>query len=98
MGPYNNILFCKNDNESTTCQIYFSIISTTSLNLGINGGSSENAGSYPYNFELNKWYHLTATYDGINWAMYINGEKFKSGIKQTTKINNMNNIGIGIRS
>lgn len=98
VGVNNNILFCKNDALSTSCHIYFSVINNTYINLGINGGSSDNAGSFAYTFDTTKWYHLAATYDGVKWCIYINGELFKTGTTSAPKINDLNNIGIGCRS
>ena len=95
LGQYNNILFCKNIDTSTQCQIYFSIQSNQYINLGINGGINT---SNQYLFEELKWYHLCATYNGEKWAIYVNGELFKSGNYISTKIDNLNNIGIGCRS
>lgn len=94
----NDIILCKNASESTSSQFYLSIINGTSLNLGINGGSSNGAGGYSYAFSTNTWYHVAATYDGTNYAMYINGNQVKSGACTTTKPTNLLNLGIGCRS
>jgi len=70
-GVNNDILLCKNSTASTACQFYFSVINGKTFNLGINGGSSIT--SYSYTFVIDTWYHLAATYDGFNYALYING-------------------------
>lgn len=97
-GAYNDIILCKNNNQSTNCQFYLSIINGKSFNLGINGGSSNGAGSYSYTFNNNTWYHVAATYDGLNYAMYINGDKVKFGTYNSEKPSGLINLGIGCRS
>lgn len=94
----NDIILCKNSSESTSSQFYLSIINGASFNLGINGGSSNGAGTYSYTFSTNTWYHVAATYDGTNYAMYINGNKVKSGTCTTAKPTGLLNLGIGCRS
>lgn len=95
-SQYNQILFCKNLKDSSDCQIYFSIINGKSLNLGINGPSG--TGSYNYNFNLNTWYHVAATYDGLNYCLYINGTLVKTGTCTTVFNANKLNLGFGCRS
>ena len=95
-SQYNQILFCKNLKDSSDCQIYFSIINGKSLNLGINGPSG--TGSYNYNFNLNTWYHVAATYDGLNYCLYINGTLVKTGTCTTAFNANKLNLGFGCRS
>ena len=95
-SQYNDILLCKNTSESTSSQFYFSIINGTTLNLGINGGSG--GVSYNYTFATNTWYHVAATYNGNIACLYINGNQVKSQSYTTTKLNGMNNFGIGCRS
>ena len=97
-GTYNDIIFCKNNNQSTNCQFYLSIIGGKTFNLGINGGSSDGAGGYSYTFNSNTWYHVAATYDGLNYAMYINGDKVKFGTYNSEKPSGLINLGIGCRS
>ncbi|MBO7536035.1 MAG: LamG domain-containing protein [Bacilli bacterium] len=94
----NDIILCKNASESTSSQFYLSIINGASLNLGINGGSNNGAGGYSYTFATNTWYHIAATYDGANYAMYINGNQVKSGTCTTAKPTGLLNLGIGCRS
>lgn len=95
-SQYNQILFCKNLKDSSDCQIYFSIVNGKSLNLGINGPSE--TGSYNYNFNLNTWYHVAATYDGLNYCLYINGILVKTGTCTTAFNANKLNLGFGCRS
>lgn len=94
----NDIIICKNSSESTNCQFYFSIINGASLNLGINGGAGNGAGSQAYTFSTNTWYHVAATYDGSNYAMYVNGEKIKSGTYSSTMSTGLLNLCIGCKS
>ena len=72
----NNIIFCKNTSLSTDCHIYFSIINGTSLNIGVNGPSSDLNTSYT--FTKNVFYHLAATYDGNKVSLYVNGNLLSS--------------------
>jgi len=95
-GSANNILFCKNIKTSTDCQIYFSIINGTSLNLGINGPSS--SFSVNYTFNLNTWYHIAATYNGNIGSLYINGELKKTGTVSTAMPTGRLNMNICGRS
>lgn len=88
---------CKNISESTHCQFYFSIINGKTLNLGINGGSDTNT-KYSYTFNTDTWYHVAATYDGVNYSLYINGEMVKTGTRQVDAFTDCNNLGIGCRS
>lgn len=97
-SAYNDIILCKNENSSDLCQFYLSIINGTSFNLGINGGSNNGAGGFNYTFSTNTWYHLAATYDGTKYAMYINGNKVKSGTCTTAKPDGLLNLGFGCRS
>lgn len=95
-GQYNDILICKNGTGSTDCQFYFSIIGGTSLNIGINGPSG--TGNYSYTFNTNQWYHVAATYDGSNYALYINGLQVKTGTCTTAFLSGKYNLGICCRS
>jgi hypothetical protein len=95
-GQYNNIIFCKNIKTSDDCQIYFSIISNTTLNVGVNGPSSSY--SYSFSFSTNTWYHLAATYDGNTVSLYINGAKVRYGTVTTAKPEGRLNIQIDGRS
>ena len=95
-GPYNNIIFCKNISASTDCQIYWSIVSNTSYNIGVNGPSSTT--TYSYTFATNTWYHLATTYDGTTIKMYINGELVKMATCTTAKPSDRLNVGVGCRS
>lgn len=95
-SQYNQILFCKNSTSSDSCQIYYSIIGGNTYNLGINQGSS--SASYSYTFATNTWYHLAATYDGTNYAMYLNGALVKSGTHTASKPSSLLNVGVGCRS
>ena len=70
-GPYNNIIFCANTSDSEDSKCYFSIISNTTLNFGINASSTY---SISYTFATNIWYHVAATYDGDKIRLYVNGE------------------------
>lgn len=97
-SAYNDIILCKNEKSSDLCQFYLSVINGTSFNLGINGGSNNGAGGFNYTFSTNTWYHLAATYDGTKYAMYINGNKVKSGTCTTAKPNGLLNLGFGCRS
>ena len=97
-GVNNDIILCKNNNQSTNCQFYLSIINGKTFNLGINGGSGNGAGGYSYTFNSNTWYHVAATYDGLNYAMYINGDKVKFGTYDSEKPSGLINLGIGCRS
>lgn len=94
--PYNNIIFCKNSTQSTDCQIYFSIINGTSLNIGVNGPSTSLNQSYT--FAINTWYHIAATYDGTKVSLYINGVFQKSTNVTTAKPSGRLNIRINGRS
>lgn len=95
-GQYNNILLCNNTKDSEDCRFYFSIIGGSSLNIGINGPSS--TASFGFQFSTNTWYHVAATYDGTNYALYINGAKVKFGQCTTAMVSNKLNLGIGGRS
>ena len=95
-STYNNIIFCKNNTQSTDCQIYFSIINGTSLNVGVNG-PSESLGK-SYTFATNTWYHVAATYDGAKVSLYINGIFQTSKNVTTAKPNGRLNIRINGRS
>lgn len=92
----NDILLCKNADVSTSSQFYFSVINGKAFNLGINGGSS--ATQYSYTFNTDQWYHLAATYDGQRYALYINGDKVKTGERTASKIEGHLNLGISCRS
>lgn len=92
----NNILFCKNGTASTDCQIYFSIISTTKLNIGVNGPASSVTAT-GQTFTLNKWYHVAATYDGQIASVYLNGQLLKSGTVTTAKPTGRLNMNINGR-
>lgn len=96
LGSNNNILFCKNGTAATDCQIYFSIISTTQLNIGVNGPSSSVTAT-GQTFTLNKWYHVAATYDGQIASVYLNGQLLKSGTVTTEKPTGRLNMNINGR-
>lgn len=95
-GSNNNVLFCKNISGSTDCQIYFSIINGTSLNVGVNGPSSNLSQAFTFNTDT--WYHVATTYDGNKVSLYINGIFQKSTIVTTAKPENRLNIRINGRS
>ena len=95
-GVNNDILLCKNADVSTSSQFYFSVINGNAFNLGINGNSS--ATQYSYTFNTDQWYHLAATYDGQRYALYINGDKVKTGERTASKIEGHLNLGISCRS
>ena len=92
----NYIIFCKNISAATDCQIYFSIINGTSLNLGMNDDYMVDRCSYT--FELDIWYHVAATYDGETYRLYINGAEVKSGTSTLPMVENRLHLGIGCRS
>ena len=92
----NDILLCKNTTASDNYQFYFSIINGASLNIGINAGSG--SASYSYTFAANTWYHVSATYNGSTYALYINGAQVKTGTITNAQKTGMNNIGINCRS
>ena len=95
-SQYNNVLFSKNIKTTSDCQIYLSIISNNRLNIGVNGPYSTL--TYDYNFSTNTWYHIAATYDGLNISLYINGKLVKSGTTTTAQPSNTFNIQINGRS
>ena len=95
-GQYNNVIFCKNIKTSSDNQIYLSIINNTQLNVGVNGPSSTI--SYGYTFSTNTWYHVAATYDGLNVRLYLNGELVKSGTTATAQPTGTLNMQIDGRS
>lgn len=96
-GQYNNIIFCKNIKESTDCHIYWSIISNTTFNVGINGPSGTT--TYAYTFNTNQWYHLATSYDGATIKMYINGELVRSvAYVSSSPPAGRLNLGIGERA
>lgn len=95
-SQYNDIILCKNTSASDNCQFYFSIINGSTLNLGINAGTS--SASFSYTFATNTWYHVAATYNGSAYALYINGDQKKTGTITNTLKTGMNNIGINCRS
>ena len=95
-GPYNNIIFCKNIANSNDCQIYWSIISNTTYNIGVNGPSGTT--SYSYTFNTSTWYHLATTYDGTRIRMYINGELVRDVGYTSTQATDCLNWAVGTRS
>lgn len=96
-GQYNDILICKNNSTSDNdSQFYFSVIGGTQLNIGINGPYS--TGNYSYTFNTNQWYHVAATYDGSNYALYINGLQVKTGTCTTAFLSGKYNFGVCCRS
>lgn len=97
LGTANNILFCKNGTSSTDCHIYFSIISTTQLNLGVNGPSSSITAT-GQNFTTGTWYHVAATYDGTTATIYLNGVELKHGTVTTACPTGRLNMNINGRS
>lgn len=96
LGSNNNVLFCKNISNSTDCQIYFSIVSTTTLNIGVNGPSSTL--STGATFSLNNWYHVATTYDGTTVSLYLNGNFLKSKTVTTAFPTGRLNMNINGRS
>jgi predicted amino acid dehydrogenase len=97
LGANNNILFCKNGTSSTDCHIYFSIISTTQLNLGVNGPSSSVTAT-GQTFTTGTWYHVAATYDGTTATIYLNGIELKHGTVTTACPTGRLNMNINGRS
>ena len=97
LGANNNVLFCKNNTSSTDCHIYFSIISTTQLNLGVNGPSSSVTAT-GQTFTTDTWYHVAATYDGAIATIYLNGRELKHGTVTTACPTGRLNININGRS
>lgn len=97
LGTNNNILFCKNNTSSTDCHIYFSIISTTQLNLGVNGPSSSVTAT-GQTFTTGTWYHVAATYDGTIATIYLNGRELKHGTVTTACPTGRLNMNINGRS
>lgn len=97
LGTANNVLFCKNGTSSTDCHIYFSIISTTRLNLGVNGPSSSITAS-GQTFTTGTWYHVAATYDGTTATIYLNGVELKHGTVTTACPTGRLNMNINGRS
>lgn len=94
----NDILLCKNNSSAGDCQFYFSIYNNgNKINLGINGSSSNGVGAINYSFSLNTWYHVAATYDGTNYAIYVNGVKISSGEFISTQYTGAYNLTINGR-
>lgn len=97
LGTANNVLFCKNGTSSTDCHIYFSIISTTRLNLGVNGPSSSVTAT-GQTFTTGTWYHVAATYDGTTATIYLNGVELKHDTVTTACPTGRLNMNINGRS
>lgn len=95
-SQYNDIILCKNTSTSDNCQFYFSIINGATLNFAVNAGSG--GLTFNYTFATNTWYHVAATYDGSEYALYINGEQKKKQAVSTAAKTGMNNLGINCRS
>lgn len=95
-SQYNDIILCKNTSSADNCQFYFSIINGATLNFAVNTGSS--GLTFNYTFATNTWYHVAATYNGSEYALYINGEQKKKQTISTTAKTGMNNLGINCRS
>lgn len=93
---YNDLIACKNTSGSSECQFYFSIINAETLNLGINGPSG--TVSAPYNYDVNTWYHVAATYDGKRYALYTNGVLLKQGEYSSPIKTGAMNIGVNCRA
>lgn len=90
----NAILLCKNTKASTDCQFYLSVVYGTTLNIGLKTSSSL---TYPSTFEINKWYHAAATYDGETLKLYFNGELVNSKKISYSLVSTLN-FGIGGRA
>lgn len=88
----NVVLFCKNISGATgDCQIYISLYNKGAyLRLGVNG-NTDNI-SYAYQFEINKWYHIAATFNGETAKLYLNGENVDSTTITNAYYANRNNI------
>lgn len=88
----NVILFCKNTTGATgDCQIYMSLYNKGAyLRLGVNGNTDDI--SYSYQFEIDKWYHIAATFDGETAKLYLNGENVDSTTIANDYYANRNNI------
>lgn len=93
-GVYNDILLCKNAAGSSNTQFYFSVVNGDTLRLVVNGTEF----TYAHTFETEVWYHLAATYDGLTYTMYINGDKVQSGAHASAQKTGNLNIGINCRA
>lgn len=99
-SQYNDIILCKNNESSTVCQFYLSVLNYGgTLNIGIG-----NSSTLQYNFDIaldeDLWYHAAATYDGVDTVkLYFNGKLARSGKATYNNTDNkMKNLGIGTRS
>ena len=95
-SQYNDILLCKNNAGSDDGQFYFSIAGGSKLNIGINRHAEQY--TYNYTFQTNVWYHVAASYDGANYALYLNGSQVAFGTDTSTYDGLSLNLGIGTRS
>ena len=93
---YNEILLCKNVDQSDSCQFYLSVINGSSFNIGVNAGSGSH--SVSYSFAVNTWYHLAVTFNGSQIKMYINGELKGTFNNSSSQLTGKTNLGIGCRS
>ena len=92
----NNIIICKNAAAGDAYQIYFSIVGTNQIRLGINNASRITYNNYA--FTTGQWHHVVGTYDGKVGAIYINGELKISQTVTNTFVSGMNNLSLGCRS
>ena len=68
--------------------------SAGSLNVRVNGATSDLIS--PLTFDLNKWVHVAATYDGtLGLVLYVNGERVDSGAGEGVLTANGDKFTIG---
>lgn len=91
----NNIIICKNAAAGDVYQIYFSIVGTNQIKLGINNASGIIYNNYT--FTTGQWHHVVGTYDGKVGTIYINGELKISQTVANTFVSGMNNLSLGCR-
>ena len=60
------------------------------------GGSSSNISISPVNIRDGNWHHVAVTFDGTDYDLYVDGNRYHQNFTQTTAISSDNKIQIGM--
>lgn len=100
IGTSSTMLITQTTSNAGDGAFYFTLYLDSSTNkintrLGVNEYSTTTC-ELPENPEVDKWFHMAATYDGTTYKIYYNGSLLKQGTKTSTKQSGAN-ICLGCR-
>ena len=83
-------------NSSSGGNVQWGIVSADSTINFNTGGSSSNISISPVNIRDGNWHHVAVTFDGTDYDLYVDGNRYHQNFTQSTALSSNDKIQIGM--